>query len=136
MIYFRDKEYVQDVDILLEKENNKDYSLKKGIEQLQKEYDSYKKEHKDESMKDYVINVFRNLDNYKPTSTDPSTDAEYVQDNGEESVIIQYQQENTQHANNIDVNTQQAAVELQKNEAHVTVNNNSLTLEQYNFLYN
>lgn len=136
MIYFRDKEYVQDVDILLEKENNKDYSLKKGIEQLQKEYESYKKEHKDESMKDYVINVFRNLDNYKSTSTDPSTDAEYVQDNGEESVIIQYQQENTQHANNIDVNTQQAAVELQKNEAHVTVNNNRLTLEQYNFLYN
>lgn len=136
MIYFRDKEYVQDVDILLEKENNKDYSLKKGIEQLQKEYDSYKKEHKDESMKDYVINVFRNLDNYKSTSTDPSTDAEYVQDNGEESVIIQYQQENTQHANNIDANTQQTAVELQKNEACVTVNNNRLTLEQYNFLYN
>ena len=130
MIYFRDKEYVQPVNILNEKEAYKGHSLETALEKIQKDFNEYKKIHKDGTIQDYIQHIYDNPQNYIQTTTDPSVNTQYVEENPDNSIQMSIDQSVT----TITTNTEAVAKQL-KNE-DVMVNNGQITLEQYNFLNN
>lgn len=131
MIYFRDREYVQPVNILNEKESYKDYSLKQALEKIQTDFNEYQKIKKSGTIKDYLQFIYDNPDRYVQTSTDPSVNVQYVEENPNNTILTDIEQS----ATNVTANTATVAQQLKQNE-NITTNPHQLTLEQYNFLYN
>lgn len=132
MIYFRDREYAQPVNILNEKEAYKDYSLKNSLEKIQKDFNEYQEKHKDGTIQDYIQNIYANPQKYIQTSTDPSVNTQYVEETPNNPIITSIEQSATTAM----TAAATAAEQLKENETYVVVNNQHMTLEQYNFLYN
>lgn len=132
MIYFKDREYVQPVNILNERDAYKGHSLEQALKKIATNFNEYQKIHKDGTIQDYIQNIYDNPQKYIQTTTDPSVNTEYVEETPDKSIQVAIDQSVTTVINN----TAEVASQLNKNEAYVTVNSNQLTLEQYNFLYN
>lgn len=79
MIFYKDKEYILEADLQQAQETAKNIDLKKGLTQLKKEYDEYKKEHKDVQFKEYIIDLYNNKINYEDNATTTNNDANYTQ---------------------------------------------------------